>query len=234
MSDTGGDSCWQSQAQELRQRISSPEAQAAWPRAPATSRQHRTAGPAAAGPGCDAWSVGRFRAARCRLVPRTAGVGPGDAAGVMAGGGRENARSMRSVTRRARLPTCLMMARSTSRHSGWLPVMPRSRQISAMTAPIGRWRNSAAICSGVGRCARSGSVSAAGGRCSGCGSNPAGPRSRVDVGSAPEHSRFERVRSRPRAMRVRISARSVVPKRALAKIGWAAVRWRIVAAISRP
>ncbi len=38
-----------------------------------------------------------------------------------------------------------------SRHSGWRDVMPRSRQISAMTAPIGRRRTSAAICSEVGR-----------------------------------------------------------------------------------
>ena len=39
---------------------------------------------------------------------------------------------------------------ASSRHSGWLGRMPRSRQMSARTAPIGRRRASAAICSSVG------------------------------------------------------------------------------------
>src|ERR1700722_18669604 len=68
-----------------------------------------------------------------------------------------------SFTRRARLPPCLMMTSCNSRHSGWLGMMPRSRQMSAMTAPIGRRRTSAAICAGVGRRARRGSASAAAG-----------------------------------------------------------------------
>src|SRR5271165_833735 len=39
-----------------------------------------------------------------------------------------------------RLPPFAMMARDSSRHSGLAGTMPRSRQISAMTAPIGRRR----------------------------------------------------------------------------------------------
>jgi hypothetical protein len=42
------------------------------------------------------------------------------------------------------------------RHSGWLGRMPRSRRMSAMTAPIGRWRTWAAICSGVGQASEAG------------------------------------------------------------------------------
>ena len=50
-----------------------------------------------------------------------------------------NACSRMSFTRPAKLPHSLMMASCSSRQSGWLGMMPRSRQMSAMTAPIG-WR----------------------------------------------------------------------------------------------
>ena len=89
-------------------------------------------------------------------------------------------RSKMSLNRRLKLPPCQMMARLSSCHSGWVGRTPRSRQMSAMTAPIGRRRTSAAICSGVGRRARRGSASLAslaagaargarGARCAGTG-----------------------------------------------------------------
>ncbi len=62
-----------------------------------------------------------------------------------------NAWSRMSFTRPAKLPFSLMMATCSSRQSGWLGRMPRSRQMSARTAPIGWRRIFAAICSGVGR-----------------------------------------------------------------------------------
>ncbi len=93
------------------------------------------------------------------------GGGAGDLGGAVAPMG--NACSRMSFTRRARLPPCLMMTMLNSRHSGWLGMMPRSRQMSAMTAPIGRRRTSAAICAGVGRRARRGSVSAVAGATAG-------------------------------------------------------------------
>ncbi|HME22964.1 MAG TPA: hypothetical protein VKI44_16780 [Acetobacteraceae bacterium] len=70
------------------------------------------------------------------------------------------------------------------------------------------------------------------GGCLGRGSSPAGPRSRVQVGSAAEHSRFERVGEEQAAGDAH--ARSVVPKRTLAKMGSVAVRWRMVVASSQP
>ncbi len=49
------------------------------------------------------------------------------------------------------------LSSSQNARSSWPGVMPRSRQISAMTAPTGRRRTSAAISSSVGRRARRGS-----------------------------------------------------------------------------
>jgi hypothetical protein len=43
-----------------------------------------------------------------------------------------------SLNRVAMLPPCSMMASESSRHSGLLGTIPRSRQISARTAPTGR------------------------------------------------------------------------------------------------
>ena len=54
-----------------------------------------------------------------------------------------------------------MMAAESSRHSGLLGTIPRSRQISARTAPAGRRRISAAMSPGVGRRAMRGSPAAA-------------------------------------------------------------------------
>src|SRR5215472_1739777 len=48
------------------------------------------------------------------------------------------------------------MARWRSRQSGWAGTMPRSRQMSAITSPIGRRRISSAICSAVGMCPSAG------------------------------------------------------------------------------
>ena len=143
-----------------------------------------------------------------------------------------------SFTRRARLPPCLMMTRLNSRHSGWLGMMPRSRQMSAMTAPIGRRRTSAAICAGVGRRARRGSVSpvagAAAGRaarglgCDGAAGGAASRRSALRISLASSAS----ARCRPREMRARISATSAVPKQDLTEVGSVKARRRIVAASS--
>ena len=112
-----------------------------------------------------------------------------------------------SFTRRARLPPCLMMTRLNSRHSGWLGMMPRSRQMSAMTAPIGRRRTSAAICAGVGRRARRGSASAVAGAaagrgarglgCDGAAGGAASRRSALRISLASSAS----ARCRPREMR---------------------------------
>jgi hypothetical protein len=100
-------------------------------------------------------------------VPAGAGHrenGAGHAKGVPADrprAGSGSARSKMSLTRLARLPPCRMISRLSSRHSGWFGRMPRSRQISAMTAPIGWRRTAAAICSGVGRRSRPGSAASA-------------------------------------------------------------------------
>jgi hypothetical protein len=80
-----------------------------------------------------------------------------------------------SMTNAARLPPCRMIAVCSSRHSGWSGMMPRTRQMSAMTAPTGRWRISAAIRAAVGRRARRGSASA---RFPGCLSGGRGARRR--------------------------------------------------------
>jgi hypothetical protein len=89
----------------------------------------------------------------------------GDCSGAagQAAAGRSKARSQMSFTSLARLPPWRRMTRCSSRHSGWFGMMPRSRQMSAMTAPIGRRRTSAVMRSGVGRRARCGLVASVGG-----------------------------------------------------------------------
>jgi hypothetical protein len=115
-------------------------------------------------------------------------------------------------------------------------MMPRSRQMSAMTAPIGRRRTSAAICSGVGRQipgSTPGSSPGAGTRASPkvavsvgrAVAARAGDRRHEGAGSA---SRREAVRiilassasarRRPRVMRARIRAISLAPN------GWGLLR----------
>ena len=132
-------------------------------------------------------------------VPGGAKAGPGGAAcmaGAWGGGFSGNARSRMSHSSRARLPPNSHIACCTSRHSGWLGRMPRSRWISAMTAPMGRRRTRAAICSAVGRWARRGSEARrrGGGRPGlGRGSGRARPWSLVQPGGAAEHSRLKRL-----------------------------------------
>jgi hypothetical protein len=53
------------------------------------------------------------------------------------GAGMAAAWAIQIFTIRARLPLLKMMASRMSRHSGWVVSMPRSRQISTMTAPAG-------------------------------------------------------------------------------------------------
>jgi hypothetical protein len=65
--------------------------------------------------------------------------------------GSSQGRRPMSRHRRARLPSCSMIAANSSRHSGWPFVMPRSRQMSARTTPMGLLRICLAICSGVAR-----------------------------------------------------------------------------------
>jgi hypothetical protein len=96
-----------------------------------------------------------------------------------------NACSRMSFTKPAKLPHSLMMAICSSRQSGWLGMMPRSRQMSAMTAPIG-WRRTTgsspvacfaattgsslvASLSRVGRCMRRASASSVEGAAAGRG-----------------------------------------------------------------
>ena len=71
----------------------------------------------------------------------------------------------------------------SSRHSGCRGVMPRSRQMSAMTAPIGRRRTQAATCSDVGRGARPASRAgrAAGGCAAGRGRGTGRSRGNVQT-----------------------------------------------------
>ena len=109
-----------------------------------------------------------------------------------------NAWSRMSFIRLARLPPSLMMTICSSRQSGWLGRMPRSRQMSAMTAPIGWRRTLAAICSGVGRCVRRALASSAEGAaaCRGArgirwGRSTSGRR--VQAVGVAEEPRFERV-----------------------------------------
>jgi hypothetical protein len=59
-----------------------------------------------------------------------------------------------SLYRVARLPPLAMMTRESSRYNGLLGTMPRSRQMSAMTAPTERRPTCAAMSAGVGRRAR--------------------------------------------------------------------------------
>jgi hypothetical protein len=106
------------------------------------------------------------------------------------------ARSNMSSRRSARFPPCSIIAVCSSRHSGWSAMMPRSRQMSAMTAPTGRRRISAAICSAVGRPARRGSAShgsraARGARCAlrACARRPG---FRIRSGDTAQQPGFER------------------------------------------
>ena len=94
------------------------------------------------------------------------------------------------------------LSSSQNARSSWPGAMPRSRQISAMTAPTGRRRTSAAISSSVGRHARRGtslwsagwgSGWASGGAICRAARGPLAAGSRTDAG----------VRSRPRAARWR-------------------------------
>ena len=91
------------------------------------------------------------------------------------------------------------MAGCSSRHRGWSAMMPRSRQISISTAPIGRRRISAAICAVVGRRARNGSGSSSGSafRRAAFGARCDGARGGQGFGSGRaalrRKSRFERV-----------------------------------------
>ena len=137
--------------------------------------------------------------------PVLAGSGDGEdgadsagAAGQLWASGR-NGRFMMSLNKAARLPPCRVISRLSCRHSGWLGRMRRSRQMSAMTAPIGRRRTQASICSGVGKCARSGSVTSV--RCTAglagrglrAGWSAAGLRPSLQAYGIAEHSCFERV-----------------------------------------
>ena len=94
------------------------------------------------------------RAGRCRRVRGWAGPVPAIPAAVAACQ-LWDARRIMSLYSGTRLPPYVRMAKFSFRHSGWSAMMPRSRQMSAMTVPIGRRRTSAAICSGVGRWVRS-------------------------------------------------------------------------------
>ena len=77
-------------------------------------------------------------------VAASAGVGwhgAGNAANVMtarSGSRIGSTRSLMSLKGMAMLPSWRMIKGLSSRHSGWHGRMPRSRQISAMTAPAGR------------------------------------------------------------------------------------------------
>ena len=150
------------------------------------------------------------------------------------------ARSVTSITRRQRLPSSRIMASCSSRHTGSLGRMPRPRQISARTAPIGRRRTSAAICPGVGRRARRGSASWATGAVAGRGTRGVGADA-APRGAASRRAALRTIltssasaRCKPREMRARISARSVVPKRRVTKSGSVKARRRIVVASSLP
>ena len=127
-------------------------------------------------------------------------------------------RSLMSLKSMAMLPSWRMINGLSSRHSGWHGRMPRSRQISAMTAPAGRRRTSAAICAAVGRRTTLASGSSACGaaglaargrrwvEAAGCRvgvSRQAVPRTRLASSAV--------ARSRPRVMRARIRAMSLVP-----------------------
>ena len=131
---------------------------------------------------------------------------------------RGNAWSRLSFTRRARLPHSLMIAICSSRQGGWLGRIPRSRQMSAMTAPIGWRRTFAAICSGVGRCVTRALVSSAEGVAGGRGARGVrgeeAPRGATSRRSALRRSLASSAlaRCRPREMRARIRATSAVPK----------------------
>ena len=101
--------------------------------------------------------------------------------------------------------------------------IPRSRQISARTSPIGRSRSWAAICFKVGRLARTASVAPAGffagrgvGRVRGLRAADAERAGRGGHGcsrSSGSVALSAAAIRRPRVMCARISARSLVPKR---------------------
>ena len=115
-------------------------------------------------------------------------------------------------------------AANSSRHSSGSRspgAMPRSRQISAITAPSGRRRSRAAISSGVGSAATSGAACGLAGRGRGrgeAGLRGDGTRSGVGVISRPRAARCSSrswsaaASMRPRVMQRRIAATSVVPR----------------------
>ena len=145
-----------------------------------------------------------------------AGEPRGRAGGAVAEVG--NAWSRMSFTRFARLPPSRMMAISVPARADGKARMPRSRQMSAMTAPIG-WRPTlAAICSGVGRCMRRAWLRPRAGAVAWRGRG-ASPGDEAPWGAASRWPALRRslassalARCRPREMRARISAMSAVPK----------------------
>jgi hypothetical protein len=147
---------------------------------------------------------------------RTSGQESDDVVGLSTGDSRRSI----ILSRVATLPPFSIMAHSNSSHSGCLHWMPRSRQISAMTAPMGRRLISAAIHSGVGRLTRLG-CSLGGGAAGAargvrvvrgedvpCGRGSASRRPAVRISLASRAW----ARSRPPVMWAMISAMSAVPK----------------------
>jgi hypothetical protein len=166
------------------------------------------------------------------------GVGAGDPRDAAAE--RGNAWSRMSFTRPAKLPHSLMMAICSSRQSGWPGRMPRSRQMSAKTAPIGGRRTLAAICSGVGRCTTRALASSAEGAVA-CRGARGVREDEVPRGVASRRSALRRslassalARCRLREMRARISATSAVPKQDMTGPRSVKARRRIVAASFSP
>ena len=143
----------------------------------------------------------------------------------------------------ARLPPLAMMSREISSHSGLAGLMPRSRQMSAMTVPIGRLRTWAAMSSGVGRRASFGSAGAAVGSAEGAArrarreavASLAGAAAGGCSGRLASLVLSAAARSRPRVMQAMILAMSRVPKSELMWLrSLAAVRCCRVTARLRP
>ena len=137
--------------------------------------------------------------------------------------GKRRSVFLKSSTTLSRLPPFSRRAISSSCQNESAVRIPRSRQISARTSPIGRSRSWAAICFKVGRLARTASVAPAGffagrgvGRVRGLRAADAERAGRGGHGcsrSSGSVALSAAAIRRPRVMCARISARSLVPKR---------------------